>query len=65
MDTIDRRTFGGNIYDFDYDMNYCSIGFMAERISGDIRFDERCKRAVEQRDKLKSGFYYKNKGDAQ
>lgn len=63
MNTINRRTFGGNIYNFDYDMKYCPISLMAERIASDMRFDERCKRTIEQRDKFRSGIYLKNKGD--
>lgn len=36
---------------------------MADRIESDMRFDERCKRAIEQRDRLNSGFYLKNNSD--
>ena len=58
---VDRRTYGGGLYDYDFQMRYESLKSVAERIAGDERFDERCKRAIEQRDRLKSGYYLKNK----
>lgn len=58
---VDRRTYGGRLYDYDFQMRYESLKNVAERIAGDERFDERCKRAIEQRDRLKSGYYLKNK----
>lgn len=61
METIDRRSYGGKIYDSDFDVEYRSLSYIASRIAGDMRFDERCRRAVEQRDRMKSGFYRENK----
>lgn len=58
---VDRRTYGGRLYDYDFQMRYESLKSVAERIAGDERFDERCKRAIEQRDRLKSGYYLNNK----
>lgn len=58
---VDRRTYGGRLYDYDFQMRYESLKSVAERIAGDERFDERCKRAIEQRDRLKSGCYLNNK----
>lgn len=57
---IDRKTFGGRLYEYDFDMRYQSLSVAASRVAGDMRFDERCKRAIEQRDKMSSGFYLKN-----
>lgn len=60
---IDRRQYNGKIYESDFDMTYKSLKYMADRIESDMRFDERCKRAIEQRDRLNSGFYLKNNSD--
>lgn len=59
--SIDVRTYNGKIYDCDFDMTYKSLRYVAERIASDMRFDYQCRRASEQRDKLSSGFYLKNK----
>ena len=60
---IDNRTFGGQLYDYDFNMRYQSLSVVASRVASDMRFDERCKRAIKQRDELNSKFYLKNKDD--
>lgn len=56
----ENKRYRGSLYDYDFEMRYVSLKEMAERIAGDMRFDERCKRAIEQRDRLKSGYYLKD-----
>lgn len=60
MAGIDGRSYNGKIYESDYDMTYKSLRYVADRIAGDMRFDQQCQRAAEQRDKLEKGFYRKN-----
>ena len=50
----DYSTFGGNVYNYDYE-GYNSISDIAARIISDWKFDERCKLNTENRDKNKKG----------
>ena len=45
----DHSTFGGVIYNYDFD-GYVSMRDMAERIISDWKFDERCRKNVLNRD---------------
>lgn len=51
---VDNRTFGGQLYDYDFNMRYQSLSVAASRVASDMRFDERCKKAVEQQDNQES-----------
>ena len=46
----DHSTFGGVIYNYDFD-GYVSMRDMAERIISDWKFDERCRKNVLNRDR--------------
>ena len=46
----DYSTFGGVIYNYDFD-GYVSMRDMAERIISDWKFDERCRKNVLNRDR--------------
>lgn len=46
----DRTTFGGNIYNYDFD-GYNSIADIASRIITDRKFDERCRKIIKQKNK--------------
>ena len=48
----DHSTFGGVIYNHDFD-GYVSMRDMAERIISDWKFDERCRKNVLNRDRNK------------
>ena len=48
----DYSTFGGVIYNYDFD-GYISMREMAERIISDWKFDERCRKNVLNRDRNK------------
>ena len=48
----DYSTFGGVIYNYDFD-GYVSMRDMAERIISDWKFDERCRKNVLNRDRNK------------
>ena len=48
----DHSTFGGVIYNYDFD-GYVSMRDMAERIISDWKFDERCRKNVLNRDRNK------------
>ena len=39
----DRSTFGGNVYNYDFD-GYNSISDITSRIISDWRFDEKCRK---------------------
>ena len=49
----DYSTCGSKIYNYDFD-GYVSMTSMAERIISDWKFDERCKKNAENRDKNKT-----------
>ena len=49
----DRATCGSVIYNYDYD-GYVSMSDMAERIISDWKFDEKCRKNAESRDKNKN-----------
>ena len=49
----DRSTCGSIIYNYDFD-GYVSMADMAERIISDWKFDEKCKKNIESRDKNKN-----------
>ena len=49
----DHSTFGGVIYNYDYD-GYVSMSDMAERIISDWKFDEKCRKNAESRDNNKN-----------
>ena len=44
----DHTTFGGEIYNYDFD-GYNSMGGIAARIASDIRFDKMCQTNYENR----------------
>lgn len=48
---VDHSTFGGKLYDYDFDTNYQFSKNLAERIASDWKFDKDCKRLGEMRDK--------------
>ena len=48
----DHSRFGGEIYNYDFD-GYNSISDTIKRIISDIKFDKRCKKNAENRDKNK------------
>lgn len=48
----DHTTFGGNIYRYDFD-GYTSISNITDRIISDLKFDIRCKKNEEDRDRNK------------
>ena len=57
----DHSTFGGTVYNYDFD-GYNSIKDIASRIMADKRFDEQCKKSLEQRNKCgRVGYHFKNK----
>ena len=47
--TINHNSFGGRIYESDFDTEHCS-GAVAERIFSDRRFDEQCRKNSEYRE---------------
>lgn len=47
--STDCSTYGGKIYDGDYD-NYHSMSDIAQRIASDFRFDEKCRKNTIARD---------------
>ena len=49
----DHTTCGNKIYNYDFD-GYVSMTSMAERIISDWKYDERCKKNAENRDKNKT-----------
>ena len=51
-----HSTCGSQIYNYDFD-GYVSISDMAERIISDWKFDEQCKKNMENRNRNKN---YKN-----
>lgn len=49
---VNHTTFGGKIYTSDFDSEYATtISDIADRIISDMKFDERCKRFAENRDR--------------
>ena len=42
----DYTTFGGVVYNYDFE-GYVSIYDMISRIASDLRFDDRCKKNIE------------------
>lgn len=51
-ESSNHRTFGGNIYNYDYD-GYTTMSDIVARIESDRKFDERCKKNIEQREREK------------
>lgn len=49
----DYSTFGGVIYSGDFD-SYHSMADIAKRIESDFKFDKRCRKNVEGRDRNKN-----------
>ena len=49
----DHTRFGGIIYDYDFD-GYNSITDVVNRIVSDMKFDEKCRKNIEQRNKQKN-----------
>lgn len=52
--SADHTTFGGKIWDSDYD-GYNSMTDIASRIISDWKFDEQCKRDIENRNTYRKG----------
>ena len=50
---VDHSTCGSKICNYDFD-GYVSMASMAERIISDWKFDERCKKNAECRDRNKN-----------
>lgn len=48
----DHSTFGGNVYNYDFE-GYNSISDIAARIISDKKFDEKCKKNTLYRDRSK------------
>mgnify|MGYP003409057620 FL=1 len=42
--------YGGRIYDYDYD-DYTSMSDIASRIATDMKFDDQCKKNIENRNR--------------
>lgn len=49
----DHTTFGGNIYNYDFE-GYNSMSDIAVRIISDLKFDEQCRKNALNRDKSKN-----------
>ena len=49
----DHSTFGGIIYNYDFD-GYLSMATMAERIISDWKFDEKCRKLSEIKNRNKN-----------
>ncbi len=49
---INHSTFGGNIYNHDFD-GYTSMEDIASRIISDMKFDKRCEQEAKNRDRQK------------
>lgn len=45
--TEDHNTFGGTLYDSDFDTSYPEPHNIASRIAADMKFDEMCKKNYE------------------
>ncbi len=57
---VDRSTFGGVIYQSDFETDYRGKdsnngSSIASRISSDLRFDEQCRKNIENRERNKRG----------
>lgn len=46
----DHSSFGGNIYNYDFD-GYNSISSIASRIISDLKFDEQCRKNIQLRNR--------------
>lgn len=42
--TEDHNTFGGTLYDSDFDTSYPETHNIASRIAADMKFDQMCKK---------------------
>lgn len=49
----DHTRFGGNIYNYDYE-GYNSMSDIASRIISDWKFDEKCRKSAENRDRARN-----------
>ena len=45
--TEDHNTFGGTLYDSDFDTTYSETHNIASRIAADMKFDKMCKKNYE------------------
>lgn len=52
----DPKCFGGTITGYDFD-GYTPMATVAGKILSDQKFDERCRKALEQRNKYKKKFH--------
>lgn len=50
----DHATFGGNVYNYDFD-GCTSMSDIAERIISDWKFDERCRKNAQNLNRYKKG----------
>ena len=50
---VDHTRFGGNIYNYDYE-GCNSMSDVASRIISDWKFDEKCRKNVENRDRTRN-----------
>ena len=47
--TEDHNTFGGTLYDSDFDTTYSGTHNIASRIAADMKFDQMCKKNYEKK----------------
>ena len=51
--TEDHNTFGGTLYDSDFDTTYSGTHNIASRIAADMKFDKVCKKNYEAKTRKK------------
>ena len=51
--TEDHNTFGGTLYDSDFDTTYSGTHNIASRIAADMKFDKMCKKNYEAKTRKK------------
>lgn len=51
--TEDHNTFGGTLYDSDFDMTYSGTHNIASRIAADMKFDKMCQKNYETKTRKK------------
>lgn len=50
-----HNTFGGFIYPSDFCTDFASSGRVIDRIASSFKFDERCKKTIESKKRMKKG----------
>lgn len=51
--TEDHNTFGGTLYDSDFDTTYSGTHNIASRIAADMKFDRMCQKNYKQKTRKK------------